>query len=198
MPKKTPESVWREELRAYRRHGVGLTGKVFVPAEDKVIDCDVVDLSAGGAGVRCAEVPPLHTFVVLYVDGLGRFEAAAVRYDAGILGLRFQFGEAKRRRVAEALSRYVTYGEVMATRRRSHRRSPADTPLHIVRPNGERWRCDVVDVSLSGMSLRTSARPSVGEVVQVGRSYGRVIRHHDEGVALCLIAADDVPALAAI
>jgi hypothetical protein len=34
------------------------------------------------------------------------------------------------------------------------------------------------------VSLRTKARPAVGEIVNLGRSWGKVIRHHEEGVAI--------------
>ena len=61
------------DQRQYERVSTGLLGKLFVPAEDRTIDCRVLNLSAGGASVKCDEPPYLHAFVVLYVDGFGRF-----------------------------------------------------------------------------------------------------------------------------
>ena len=52
-----------------------LEGKLFVPAEERTIDCTISNLSVGGAGVRCAELSPIGAFVVLYVDGFGRFDS---------------------------------------------------------------------------------------------------------------------------
>ena len=53
-----------------------------------------------------------------------------------------------------------------------------------MRADGHHVKCDVLDVSLDGVSLRTKSRPAVGEIVNLGRSWGKVIRHHEDGVAV--------------
>jgi len=156
------------------------------------MDCTVVDLSAGGAGVLCADAPPLSTFVVLYIDGLGRYEAVSTRYVDGVLGLRFLCRDAKRKRLIDKLNSYVSNGVTDVTRLRAHERVPAVTALHFTRPNGDMVKCEVLDISLKGMSLKTNGRPPIGEFIQVGRSYGRVVRHHDQGVGVEFIVADSV------
>jgi hypothetical protein len=180
------------ERRAFERVGASFTGKLFVPAESTTLDCTVVDLSAGGAGVRCAEAPPLNTFVVLYVDGMGRFEAVTVRFVQGVLGLRFQCRDARRKRLIEKLNLYVNTGVTTVTRLRAHERVANVTALHFTRPNGEEVRCDVLDISQEGMSLRTNGRPPINELIQVGRTYGRVVRHHDQGIGIQFVVADSV------
>ena len=42
----------------------------------------------------------------------------------------------------------------------------------------------MLDLSLSGVSLKTMARPPIGETVLIGHSAGRVVRHHENGVAI--------------
>jgi hypothetical protein len=37
---------------------------------------------------------------------------------------------------------------------------------------------------LSGVSLKTDARPPLGEVVLIGQMAGKVVRHHLEGIAI--------------
>jgi hypothetical protein len=54
----------------------------------------------------------------------------------------------------------------------------------ITRENGEHISCDVLDISLDGVSLRTRIRPPVGEIVNLGRTRGRVVRHHIDGIAV--------------
>ena len=83
---KRPEPV---EQREFERARAELAGKMFVPAEEATIDCQVVDLSAGGAGILCDDMPPLNAYVVLYVDGFGRFEAVVARVEGEVLALRF-------------------------------------------------------------------------------------------------------------
>ncbi|MEI9932069.1 MAG: PilZ domain-containing protein [Rhizomicrobium sp.] len=95
------------EQRKYERTRTALTGKMFVPAEERTIECGVVDISAGGAGVTCAEMPPLETYVVLYVDDYGRFESVVTRVVGDVLGLRFVCNDAKRARLVEKLTNPV-------------------------------------------------------------------------------------------
>ena len=77
------------EQRTHERVVTALAGKLFVPAEQVTLDCQIINLSGGGAGIQCAEPPPLNTFVVLYIDGFGRFDGVATRYVEGELGLKF-------------------------------------------------------------------------------------------------------------
>ena len=42
----------------------------------------------------------------------------------------------------------------------------------------------MLDISLDGVSLRTRVRPPVGEIVNLGRARGRVVKHHPEGVTI--------------
>ena len=82
----------REQSPDQREHDrvvTSLSGQLFVPAEDIYIDCEILNLSLGGAGIRCDEPPPLHTFVMLKIDGFGQYESVATRYIEGELGLRF-------------------------------------------------------------------------------------------------------------
>ena len=44
--------------------------------------------------------------------------------------------------------------------------------------------CEVLDLSLSGLSLKTAVKPLIGEVITIGHVSGRVVRHHETGVAL--------------
>ncbi|HWC62210.1 MAG TPA: PilZ domain-containing protein [Rhizomicrobium sp.] len=172
------------ERRIYERVATALTGKFFVPAEEITLDCEIVNLSAGGAGVRSAEPPPLNTYVVLYIDGFGRFECVATRFVDGLLGLHFVCKEAKRQRLLRDLALYVASGAAGVTRLRRHPRNASASVGYFKRPNGELVRCDVLDISLQGVSLRTASRPPMGEIINLGRTWGRIVRHHEEGIAI--------------
>jgi hypothetical protein len=47
----------------------------------------------------------------------------------------------------------------------------------------------VLDLSLSGVSLKTECRPLIGEMVLIGQTAGRVVRHHENGIALEFVTA---------
>jgi len=63
-------------------------------------------------------------------------------------------------------------------------RTPSLVAGSITRENGEQIACEVLDISLDGVSLRTRSRPPVGEIVNLGRTRGRVVRHLIEGIAV--------------
>jgi hypothetical protein len=42
----------------------------------------------------------------------------------------------------------------------------------------------VIDLSLSGVSVETAEWPALGEEVMVGKMRGRVVRHHEMGIAV--------------
>jgi len=57
------------EQREFTRHKVTLTGELFVPDEKASFYCQVLNLSGGGAAVRC-RVPQLpQSSLALYIDG---------------------------------------------------------------------------------------------------------------------------------
>ena len=176
---------WASEQRATERANVRLEGKLFVPAEETTFDCLIVDLSAGGAGIYCEEPPPLNTFVVLYINGFGRFEGVATRFVKGELGLRFVCKDAKRKRLEEDLAGYVKEGLLGITRLRRFQRSTPRAPIdHFIRTNGSVVPCELLDISLQGASLRTKVHPPIGEVIELGATRGWVIRHFDDCIGV--------------
>jgi hypothetical protein len=177
------------DARAYRRYEINLAGNIFVPAQEATLPCKVLNLSGGGAGIRCEEPPPLDSPVVLYIDGFGRFDGVTTRYELGELGMRFVCGEAKLQRLLAALMAYVRDGATLPTLARRHSRSPSSESGHFTRHNGETVRCDVLDVSLHGLSLRTNVRPPVGETINLGKTLGRVVRHHGDGISVQFVDA---------
>jgi hypothetical protein len=174
-----------DDQRADERVSVTLAGKLFVPAEEVALDCTIVNLSAGGAGLYCPEPPPLDAFVVLYVDGFGRFEAVTACFTKGELHLKFLCKEAKRKRLEQDLARFVSEGGCGVTRMRRHPRSAASKQFsRITRADGESVTCELLDVSLQGALLKTDMRPPIGEVIHLGQTRGWVVRHQDDGVGI--------------
>jgi hypothetical protein len=181
----TAQNALAPEQRADERVNVRLEGTLFVPAGKRTFDCTIVDLSASGAGIYCAEPPPLNSAVVLYVNGFGRFDGIATRYVNGELGLRFDCKEARRKRLEADLDGYVKEGMLGVTRLRRFQRGTPRAPIEqFTRANGEVAACELIDISLQGVSLRTSVRPPIGEVIELGLTRGWVIRHFGDCVGV--------------
>jgi hypothetical protein len=177
-----------ENRRKYQRTCVPLDGRLFVPAENSEQRCQIVDLSAGSARVRCEDVPPTATYVILYVDGFGRFPAVTMRYQDGAIVLRFDLSEAKRERLTAQIRTWLKAGIAGVTSLRRHRRvaTPAEGSLR--RESGEEAACSIRDLSLKGAFLETQCRPPLGEVIGIGPYRGGVIRHESKGIAIQFIA----------
>lgn len=186
----------KAERRRFLRVRVDLTGRLFIPAEEREERCKIVDMSPMGAQVTCNYVPPAETPIVLYIDGFGRFDALVARPDETTFGVHFQCSVLKRERVAEQLSLLVNKGNVEDTQLRRHERTPSRGITQFVRANGDLMACEVLDLSLSGLSLKTESRPPIGEIVHVGQTAGKVVRYHENGIAVEYVNSDrhDQPA----
>lgn len=180
----------KAERRRYKRVAINIQGKVFVPGDERDASCSIVDLSPGGAQLAC-EMPLLAgTAVVLYIDGFGRFEGVVARpidpasQPEGRFGIKFNCSALKRERVAEQLTAYLNKGVVDESTLRRHERAPSKGLARFTRANGDIVGCEVLDLSLSGVSLRSDMKPPIGEVVLIGQMAGRVARHHDSGIGI--------------
>ncbi len=67
--------------------------------------------------------------------------------------------------------------------RRHERLSLGHHSKTVVLDTGETLECEVIDVSISGASLRMDMRPPVGMGLMLGRLRGRVMRHHEQASA---------------
>jgi hypothetical protein len=175
----TPACV--PDKRRYERIKLFLPGKLFNPRDEQTVECKVLNLSAGGAAVQCAASFEAGVTLILYIENFGRFEGKTVLHGSGQLALEFFIGENKRGRLMEMIRCFAVSG---ITQMHKHERLPSLVRGNITRENGEPISCDVLDISLDGVSLRTRIRPPVGEIVNLGRTCGRVVRHHNDGITV--------------
>lgn len=179
----------KAERRQFVRVPVELSGRLFVPAANREGRCQIADLSPGGAQILSEIVPPADAQIILYVDGFGRFEGTVVRPSQGSFGVRFQCSAAKREKTAEQLTLYMNRHLVDDTVVRRHDRAATKGLTRCTRANGDLVNCEVLDLSLSGVSLKTDVRPPLGEIMLIGQTAGRVVRHHENGIALEFVVA---------
>jgi hypothetical protein len=172
------------ERRRYKRERVDLMGRQFEPAENREAHCKILDISPGGARILSDAVPPLGTLVVVYIDGFGRFEGSVARAEQSAFGIQFHCSEYKRERIAEQITFYFNGGSLDKSALRRHERTPTKSKARFTRANGDVVNCDVIDLSLSGVSLATDIRPPVGELVLIGQMAGRIARHHGTGIGI--------------
>ncbi len=172
------------QRRNYKRVPVDLPGRLFLPAQSRETPCAVANISPGGAAIECETAVERDTQIVLYVDGFGRFDGRVARQDGATIGIRFDCTTLKRERIAEQLDRLASDGAVENSALRRHARTPASGSVHFTCSNGQLVPCQVLDLSPSGVNVKTGARPLLGEFVLIGKRAGRVVRHHEQGVGI--------------
>jgi hypothetical protein len=172
------------ERRRFRRVRVDLPGRLFIPADSREARCTVVDLSPGGAAISCETALEAGTVLVLYVDGFGRFEGNVVRCEGCGFGMAFVCTPSKRERTAEQLILFLNKSLVDESVLRRHERSSQKGFAKFTRADGQIVQCEIMDMSVSGVSLRTDVKPPIGEFVLIAQIAGRVARHHTDGVGI--------------
>lgn len=172
------------ERRRFRRVPVNLPGKLFVPGDGQECACTVADMSPGGAQIVCPLNLEQGTPIVLYVNGFGRFEGSIARREEKFLGVRFASSALKRERTAEQLTLFMNRELVDNSELRRHDRAPAKGLTRFTRADGQIVPCEVLDLSMSGISVKTDVKPPIGEFVLIGQMAGRIARHHDDGIGI--------------
>jgi PilZ domain len=183
----------RAERRRFRRVRVDLPGRLFTPADGKEARCQVCDLSPGGAAIACELSPVEGTQVVLYVDGFGRFEGHVTRLEDSNFGVHFSCTALKRERTAEQLTLFLNKSLVDETVLRRHERTSHKGFTKFTRADGQIVHCEVMDISASGVSVKTDIRPAIGEFVLIAQMAGRVARHHEQGIGIEFVGQEKTP-----
>jgi len=177
----------RRDRRAQKRAHVEVKGTILFPDKEYEEKCLVLDLSPDGAGLKSACSMALGANIVLYIDGLGRFEGTIIRQDRVHVGVQFKYSKITRGRIAELIAIYLERGPFIHTSMRSRPRLTSRKMMHsfaLELASGEKQACDIVDITISGASFKTDKRPALGERVMFGRTAGVVVRHTECGFAV--------------
>ena len=178
------------ERRRFRRVQVDLPGRLFIPSSGDEARCTVIDLSPGGAAITCETVPESGTPIILYVDNFGRFEGTVARREATGFGVAFACTASKRERIAEQLILFLNKTLVDDSVLRRHERSSQKGFAKFTRADGQIVKCEVMDISVGGVSLKTDVKPPIGEFVLIAQIAGRVARHHDDGIGIQFVGQE--------
>jgi len=175
-----------KERRRFRRVTVAITGRLYIPATQEEAICTVEDISPGDACILCELREEPKGRAVIYLETLGRFEGPIVRARRGGFVMTFSCSLQKREKLADQLTLEMNRHLLSETDLRRYDRVEAANGsfTHYTRSTGEQIRCEVLDLSLTGVSVRTELKPPVGEHILIGHRAGRVARHHSDGIAV--------------
>ena len=139
-------------------------------------------------------MPEPGTAVILYVDGFGRFEGNVARRDGHGFGVKFICTASKRERTAEQLTLFLNKALVDETVLRRHERTHQKGFAKFTRADGQVVNCEVMDISVGGVSLKSDLKPPLGEFVLIAQMAGRVVRHHEQGIGIEFVGQDKTAA----
>lgn len=77
------------ERRAQHRRALNEDAELVIPSEYITLPCRVLNLSEGGAGIKCDVVPRAATKIRLVMKDGRVFEGVTAWFENGQLGLRF-------------------------------------------------------------------------------------------------------------
>jgi hypothetical protein len=175
-----------EERRRFRRVNIAVAGRLYIPATQEEAICTIEDISPGDASIICELKREPQGRAVIYLDGLGRFEGPIVRAKPGGFVMTFTCSHQKREKLAEQLTLELNRHLLTDSDVRRHDRveTAGGNFTHFTRSTGEQIRCEVLDLSLTGVSVRSEVKPPVGEHLLIGTRAGRVARHHNDGIGV--------------
>ncbi len=184
------------DRRRHRRVPVAVFGR-FMRENKQEYPCQVINMSAGGMAVLAPVTCDDGERIVAYLDNLGRIEGIVVRSFDGGFAVRILASLYKRERIANLLTWLINQKSLGLSEERKHERIvPRISASKLILPNGEVHPCRVVDVSLSGASVACTVKPPIDTVVILGRMRGRVVRHHDQGIALKFVELQNPDSIA--
>ena len=189
------DSQEHKDRRRHRRVAVQLLGRYMLPDQNEY-PCQVLNISPGGIALSTPTGGEIGDRVVVYLDHVGRVEGKISRLFSGGFAVLLRVPERKRERLADQLTWLANRTILTSIEDRRHERTvPMEASSILALPDGRQIECTILDMSVSGASIASPVYPEIGTVVVLGRTRGRVVRHHDEGVAIEFAGAPDLARL---
>jgi hypothetical protein len=182
------------DRRRHKRISVTLLGR-FMRESKEEHPCKLIDISAGGAAVMSPVAIPEGERVVAYFDHIGGIEGFVVRTFDGGFAIKINATRHKREKLAAQLTWLANRSELIADGRRHDRVTPKNGDSTLQLAEGIALTCRVLDVSISGASIATPARPEIGTEIVLGKLRARVVRHHPQGFGVQFIDIQNPSAL---
>jgi len=174
------------ERRRHRRTPLKLNVR-FLLQDGSEHNAMVQDISVGGMAIKSDAKPAEGSVVIAYVQDLGRLEGLVARVDDASFAVRLTLSALRRDKLEERLG---SGRKPAGSEGRRHERESMSGVTRIQRADGREIPCRVIDLSLGGVSVETAEWPALGEQVIVGKMRGRVVRHHEMGIAIEFV---DIP-----
>ncbi len=179
------------DRRMHRRVSVPLLGR-FMRENKEEFPCKLNDISVGGLSAMASVRLHLGEPVIAYFDTIGGVRGTVVRVFDGGFAMELQATRHKKEKLAAELTWLLNRDDFGSIEERRHeRQSVANQTTHLELQGGFGAACQVLDISVSGASIATLARPPIGSEVKLGKQLAIVRRHHKDGIGVQFIGETD-------
>jgi len=195
--RRSSETITRmaADRRRHRRFGLTLLGR-FMRANKQEFPCKLSDISVGGLSIISPVAVDTGERIIAYFDQLGGLEGPVVRQFGGGFAVQFTATLHKREKLAAQLTWLINRNEMPSAPERRHERVALRKSESVLTLAADiAVPCRVLDVSLSGASIGTEARPEMGKEVMLGKMRCRVMRHHPGGIGVQFLDIQEPDAL---
>jgi hypothetical protein len=160
--------------------------------------CTLKDISVGGAFVATDKPVEVGERIVAYFNHLGGLEGMVSRLLPGGFAFQFKISEHKREKLSSQIMWLLNRNDFPDELGREHDRAGTTGRKTTLRfDDGMIVDVELLDLSVSGASVRTPARPDLGEDITIGKIRSVVRRHHKDGIGVQFLTVLDQAALRA-
>jgi hypothetical protein len=183
-PQNIADALPGNDDRRYKRVKVDLLGR-YMLSDGREYPCQIPEISPGGMAVIAPVVGKENERVVAYVDHLGRLEGTVIRVMPNGFAMSISATSRKREKLAAQLT-WLANRELVTNSdgRRRDGVAPRNPHTMMTMANGITVGCEIVDMSLSGAAIACETKPPVGELIVLGKTQARVVRHTQDGFAV--------------
>ena len=146
--------------------------------------CRLIDISVESAAMTTPVPLQVGEKLIVYLMHLGGLEGTVVRLFPGSFAMMISGTQRKRDKLAVQIPRLAAQSEIPEGEERDFPRVTADEQALLVLPDGSTMVCPLHDLSLSGASVVTPARPRLGAEVMLDKRRAIVVRHHERGIGV--------------
>jgi hypothetical protein len=172
------------DRRRHKRVALTLLGR-FMRANKQEYPCKLYDVSAGGAAIMAPVEVEDGERIVAYFDQLGGLEGNVVRLFDGGFAIQLNATQHKREKLVAQLTWLINRSELTGEDERKHERVvPNNRESMMKLDEGIVIPVRVIDVSISGASIGTEARPPIGQEIILGKLRAVVVRYHTHGIGV--------------
>ena len=161
-----------------------LFGRYMRPDQQEY-PCQVGKLDTSKIEVVARHEVEFGEHIVAYLDQIGRIEGiVSARNEAGFT-ISLSLSGSRLERFEKRLEWLNNRDEGDEEDQRRHARyQPSESASQLILPDGRNYPCEILDISVSGASVKVDVIPSIGTYVMLGKMRGRITRLHAEGIGI--------------